>query len=139
MSEFNFEDIIEYIDNTYDEHFIEARDWAREHGTTFVELMERRALPKRYFQIGKDLSIIPEIPEPEREVTEEELKEEVRNYRNFLLFSTDYTMLPDAPILDGEKAKYLEYRQYLRDFTKKDEWWKEKVPLFDEWSKGKDV
>lgn len=54
----NFGDIIEYIDGTLDENFNKARRWAFEHKTTFNELVERRNLPKRYFEIGKE----PEEP-----------------------------------------------------------------------------
>lgn len=42
MTEFNYGDIIEYIDGTYDENFNAAKKWAREHKTTFVELVDRR-------------------------------------------------------------------------------------------------
>ena len=68
--EFNYNDIIEYIDCTYDENFQEAKHWALEHNTSFEELMDRRDLPKRYFQIGEE----PIIPEP-LPPTEEEQRE----------------------------------------------------------------
>ena len=64
--EFNYNDIIEYIDATYDENFQNAKHWAQEHNTTFEELMDRRDLPKRYFQIGEEL-IIPEPLPPTKE------------------------------------------------------------------------
>lgn len=70
MTEFNYNDIIEYIDCTYDENFQDAKHWAQEHNTTFEELMDRRDLPKRYFQIGEE----PIIPEP-LPPTEEEQRE----------------------------------------------------------------
>lgn len=50
----NYGDIIEYIDRTLDENFNEARKWAEQHNTTFEELIDRRDLPKRYFQIGEE-------------------------------------------------------------------------------------
>lgn len=65
--EFNYGDIIEYIDCTEDLHFEAARDWAKTHNATFNELMDKRDLPKRYFQINKII-----IPEPEP-LTKEEI------------------------------------------------------------------
>ena len=74
MTEFNYNDIIEYIDCTYDENFQDAKHWAQDHNTTFEELMDRRDLPKRYFQIGEE----PVIPEP-LPPTEEEQRENRAN------------------------------------------------------------
>ena len=48
----NYGDIIEYIDGTRDLHFEEAHKWCKLHNVTFNELVERRNLPNRYFQIG---------------------------------------------------------------------------------------
>ena len=74
MTEFNYNDIIEYIDCTYDENFQDAKHWAQDHNTSFEELMDRRDLPKRYFQIGEE----PIIPEP-LPPTEEEQRENRAN------------------------------------------------------------
>lgn len=38
----NYNDIIEYIDDTYDENFEEAKHWCRDNGAELVELIERR-------------------------------------------------------------------------------------------------
>ena len=132
--DFNYGDIIEYYDNTFDLTFQEAKQWAIDHDTTFSEIMERRDLPRRYFRIGDEPTALPPIEPPVREVTEEEVKEEVRTLRNALLYATDFTMLEDAPLSQDEKNKYKEYRQFLRDFTKKENWWIEKVPDFNKWS-----
>lgn len=32
-----------------------------------------------------------------------------------------------------EQQKYVDYRTYLLDFTKQDEWWKLKILTYDEW------
>ena len=63
--EFNYGDIIEYIDCTEDLHFEAARDWAKTHNATFDELMDKRDLPKRYFQINE--IIVPEPQPPTKE------------------------------------------------------------------------
>lgn len=39
----------------------------------------------------------------------------LRNERNFLLQETDKYMIPDYPITEEERQKYVEYRRYLRN------------------------
>ena len=60
---FNYDDIIEYIDGTYDENFNSARKWAHTHNATFNELVDRRkeidGVLHRFFEI-KEI-IIPEL------------------------------------------------------------------------------
>ena len=125
--EFNYNDIIEYIDATYDENFEDAKHWARNHNTTFEELMDRRDLPKRYFQIGNEPQ--PYVP------TEDEMKENVKMIRNSYLQQTDFTQLSDAPFTVEEKAEYAEYRKYLRDYTEEENWWLQNPKTFEEWKK----
>ena len=71
----------------------------------------------------------PQAPEP----TEDEKKESVRAVRNSYLSGTDYTQLPDAPFTEEEKIEYQEYRQYLRDYTKEEDWWEQNPKTFAEW------
>ena len=118
----NYGDIIEYIDGTLDENFNEARRWAEQHNTTFEELIDRRDLPKRYFQIGEE-----HIP------TEDELKAQVRAVRNSYLSYWDFTQLDDAPFTEEEKAFYQEYRQYLRDYTEQENWWLQNPDDYGTW------
>lgn len=60
---FNYDDIIEYIDGTYDENFNNARKWAYSNHATFNELVDRRkeidGVLHRFFEIKK--IIIPEL------------------------------------------------------------------------------
>ena len=42
MSEFEYNQMIEYIDGTFDENFNAARQWAMLHNTTFEENVEMR-------------------------------------------------------------------------------------------------
>ena len=59
-------------------------------------------------------------------------KEQVRAVRNDYLETTDKYMIADFPITDEEREDYRTYRQYLRDYTKQENWW-DKAPLnFDE-------
>lgn len=124
MTDFNYNDIIEYIDATWDENFNAARDWALNHNTTFEEDISMRDLPKRYFVIG-----------PEYIPSEEELKNRVKSVRNNYLYATDFTQIPDSPFTKEEKSKYAEYRQYLRDYTENENWWLENPLRFEEWIK----
>jgi hypothetical protein len=41
----------------------------------------------------------------------------LRQRRNSLLSSTDWTVLSDSPLSETEKTAWLEYRQDLRDIT----------------------
>ena len=131
--EFNYNDIIEYIDATYDESFQEAKHWAYNHNTSYEELIDRReekdGVLYRYWQIG---------PEPQSYVpTEDELKEQVRAIRNGYLQATDFTQLDDAPFTSEEKQLYVEYRQYLRDYTEEENWWLQNPKTFEEWNHDK--
>ena len=67
MTNFNYGDVIEYIDDTFDENMEAAKKWAREHNTTLDELIDRRterdSVLYRYFQIGEEPK--PYIPTDE--------------------------------------------------------------------------
>lgn len=72
---YNYDDIIEYIDGTNDSNFNNAALWAISNDAQLIELMDRRDLPKRYFQIVKN-------PEPEpTPPTYEEIKQMRIQYR----------------------------------------------------------
>ena len=47
----------------------------------------------------------------------EEMRE-LRTYRNMLLTSCDWTLMPDSPLSDSKKTEWKTYRQSLRDITK---------------------
>ena len=76
---------------------------------------------------------VPPIPP---EPTEDELKENVRSIRDGYLSYWDFSQLVDAPFTEDEKLKYREYRQYLRDYTKEDNWWLQNPMTYEEWSVG---
>lgn len=52
-----------------------------------------------------------------KEKTLDELKQEKRDERDYILETTDKFMLIDYPIDDNTREKYKQYRQYLRDIT----------------------
>lgn len=78
---------------------------------------------------------IPQL-EPPHEPTTEEKQELVRATRNYYLAKWDYTQLADAPLTAEEKAKYAEYRQYLRDYPELENWWESDPQTFEQWEKG---
>ena len=153
MTNFTYNQTIEYIDGTRDLNFEAAQKWAREHGTSFEEDVSKREpyeqeheetymnpttgetevktvssqTLKRFFVIGDEPK--PYVP------TEDELKAQVRAVRNQYLEQTDKVMLVDYPITSTQKAKYKQYRAYLRDYPASSEDWFEHEPMsFSEWS-----
>ena len=75
---FQYGQIIEYIDATYDENFNAAYEWCKENNATLDELIDKRKEVDnelhRFFQINEiPKPIVPE-PEPTPEPTLEELK-----------------------------------------------------------------
>ena len=161
MTEFNFNQTIEYIDGTRDLNFEAAQKWAQEHGTTFVEDVAKRepyeqeheetymnpttgetevktvSIPtiKRFFVIGDE-------PKPYTP-TDDELKAQVRDVRDNYMQTTQnridrYRNQKELGIetTDTEEAfkRLLEYTQYLRDYPSGDNWWVKNPMVFDEWA-----
>lgn len=96
----NYGDIIEYIDGTKDLHFEEVRRWCKSNNATFDELIERRNLPKRYFQINK----IPEPPIPTEEQQRQKrafaYQQEVDPITSHIQRLRDITPLPEEEIAE---------------------------------------
>ena len=151
MTDFTYNQTIEYIDGTRDLNFEAAQRWAQEHGTSFEEDIAKREpyeqeheetymnpttgadevrlvktpTIKRFFVIGDEPK--PYVP------TEDELKAQVRQVRNRYLEQTDKFMLADYPITDDERELYKQYREYLRDYTLSENWWESNPLKFYEW------
>lgn len=129
MTEFNFNQTIEYIDGTRDLNFESAQKWAREHGTSFEEDVAARKMLgdklMRFFVIGDKPK--PYVP------TEDELKAQVRSVRNQYLEQTDKYMITDYPITDEERDLYKQYREYLRTYPECQDWYKANPKTYDEW------
>lgn len=51
----------------------------------------------------------------------DQLNAEARNYRDALLSTSDWTILPDSPLSPESQLKWKIYRQNLRDITKQSE------------------
>ena len=153
MTDFTYNQTIEYIDGTRDLNFEAAQKWAKEHGTSFEEDVSKREpyeqeheetymnpttgadevklvktpTLKRFWVIGDEPK--PYVP------TEDELKARVRSVRNQYLKQTDEFMIVDYPITSTQKSKYKQYRAYLRDYPDSSEDWFEHEPMsFADWS-----
>lgn len=75
-------------------------------------------------------------PEQEPEPTQEEIQARMRSLRKYYLFSWDFSQLRDAPFTEEEKNKIAEYRQYLRDYTKEENWWMAEPLKYEDWLVG---
>ena len=60
-------------------------------------------------------------------------KEQVRAIRNQYLADTDLYMIIDFPISVEAREEYKGYRQYLRDYTKEENWWDKEPMIFEQW------
>ena len=151
MTNFAYNQTVEYIDGTRDLNFEAAQKWAQEHGTSFEEDVAKRepyeqeheetymnpttgetevktvSSPtiKRFFVIGDEPK--PYVP------TDDELKAQVRAVRNQYLEQTDKVMLVDYPITDDERELYKQYREYLRTYPECQDWYKNPPKDFSTW------
>ena len=64
---------------------------------------------------------------------ETEIQIRVREIRDNLLEQTDKYMIVDFPISDEGRETMKQYRQYLRDYTKQNNWWESLPMTFDEY------
>lgn len=139
MTEFNFNQTIEYEDCTRDLNFEAAQRWAYEHGAAFEEDVAARKTVggklMRYFVIGSEPA--PYVP------TEEDLQNRKRWERNAELEKVmarvqRYQTQKMAGLETTETSETVEalllYAQYLRDFPQQDgEWWNAPILTFEEW------
>ena len=159
MTDFTYNQTVEYIDGTRDLNFEAAQKWAQEHGTSFEEDVSKRepyeqeheetyinpttgetevktvSSPtiKRFFVIGDEPK--PYVP------TEDELKAQVRDIRDKYMQTTQnridrYRNQKELGIetTDTEEVfkQLLEYTQYLRDYPNGKNWWVKNPMVFDE-------
>lgn len=147
MTDFNFNQTIEYIDGTRDLNFEAAQRWAYEHGAAFEEDVAARKTVggklMRYFVIGSEPA--PVVVEPVPEPTVAELQDRKRAERDAIMQSAQdridrYRNQIEAGFVPtDDEATYkalLHYTQYLRDFTAAESWWTASVLFFEEWSES---
>ena len=149
MTEFTYNQTIEYEDCTRDLNFEAARRWAYKHGTTFEEDVAARKTVNgrlmRYFVIGEEPAPVVVEPAPVSEPTVEELQARKRAERDARMSVTQDRIdryrnqieAGFAPTDDAETFKaLLRYTQYLRDFTAAESWWTAGILFFEEWSES---
>ena len=160
MTDFTFNQTIEYIDGTRDLNFEAAQRWAQEHGTTFVEDVSKR---EPYEQEHEETYMNPTTGETEVKTvssptikrfwvigdepkpyapTDDELKAQVRTVRDNYMQTTQnridrYRNQKELGIetTDTEEVfkRLLEYTQYLRDYPNGENWWAKNPMVFDEY------
>lgn len=64
---------------------------------------------------------------------ETEIQIRVREIRDNALEQTDKYMIVDFPISDEDRETMKQYRQYLRDYTKQNNWWESLPMTFNEY------
>lgn len=159
MAEFEYNQVIEYIDGTFDENFNEARQWAQSHNTTFEEDVDRREEfvgkrteiyqdPETGEEVEKEVDyptlkrfwIIGEEPKPyvPPEPTVDELKAQKRAERDALMESAQnridrYRNQKELGVeTTDDESTYkllLQYTQYLRTYPESKEDWYEESPV----------
>lgn len=65
--------------------------------------------------------------------SETDKQNRVRIIRNQMLDESDKYMVSDFPLTDEERFQMKLYRQYLRDYTKQDNWWEGLPDGFADW------
>lgn len=107
------------------EHSVAVVQWYGDHGE--LEFEDKRymnlSIDSEFFR--KELSYYEDLfyaayevwlkQQEENKISPEDL---IRDKRNFLLYETDYLMLPDVQISEEDKKEVIAYRQALRDITK---------------------
>lgn len=117
MKNFNFNETILYIDGTRDQNLEAAQKWAKEHGTTFEEDMDKRDLPKRYFVIGSE----PQVETPKEPTVEDLRNTRIEELQGYLAATDWYTIrfvetgveIPDE--IKAERQSAREEISRLRD------------------------
>ena len=160
MTDFTYNQTIEYIDGTRDLNFEAAQKWAQEHGTTFVEDVSKREPYEQEHEetymnptTGADevrlvktptlkrFWVIGDEPKPYAP-TDDELKVQVRTVRdNYMQITQNridrYRNQKELGIetTDTEEVfkQLLEYTQYLRDYPSGKNWWVKNPMVFNEW------
>lgn len=68
------------------------------------------------------------------EKPDEAKRADVRAVRNGYLTETDKYMIADFPITEEKRERYRTYRQYLRDYTKAENWFDSNPETFEMWT-----
>ena len=142
MTQFNYNDIIEYIDCTYDLNFEDAKHWCNDNNAQLIEIIEDREEKEveepdildpskthkvtklfRYFKIVKN-------PEPEpQQVTNEEIKQERELYRKM---NIDSKTLERMRKMANNTWTEEDEQEYLALDAQVTQWIEENLPYIEE-------
>lgn len=125
---FNYNDIVEYIDGTYDTHFNEAHKWCKDNNATFDELIEERKeveIEKTRIVESFEEQIIPAVYDADGNLIEEERIEivpvakeetytETELHRFFKINEIPVPVVPEPTFEELKLAKRAEINQ-VRD------------------------
>lgn len=125
---FNYNDIVEYIDGTYDTHFNEAHKWCKDNNATFDELIEERKeveIEKTRTVESFEEQIIPAVYDADGNLIEEERIEivpvakeetytETELHRFFKINEIPVPVVPEPTFEELKLAKRAEINQ-VRD------------------------
>lgn len=167
MTDYTYNQTIEYIDGTRDLNFEAARKWAQEHGATFEEdISKREPYNQKRLETYQNIATgeeeqqevdYPTIKrfwvigdEPQQYIpTVEELKACKKAERNAVLdairwrierYQTQTAAGIDPTDTTETYHAILLYCQYLRDIPQSaDEWWTAPILSFDEWTAAQNV
>lgn len=81
--------------------------------------------------IGNGEYKIAEVVIPD--LTLDEKQANIRSIRNWLLDDSDKYLMPDFPTDDAGRELYIQYRQYLRDYTQSPDWWESEPLKYEDW------
>ena len=112
----SYQDWKMYKDNMNNEEYSRVAEWCNQTGEYHIE------------DKGEYFAVV-ENEKP----TDEDIQSNMRSLRDEYLAYYDYTQLADAPYSEEEKKVFADYRQYLRDYTKSENWWLEAPKSFEEW------
>jgi hypothetical protein len=114
--------------------------WIIVHDYRKANIYKKNSVIKVFKKLGEKLNedeiIYPDedyIPPYTREKTEEEKKYELKLEINSYLAKTDKYFNNHPPKYKGNFEKLKDYRNYLYEFTEKENWWLVEIISFEKW------
>ncbi|TGN20816.1 phage tail assembly chaperone [Leptospira idonii] len=120
----DFRDLIFYQKSD----FKNTKTFLPSENPNFLEYTLDEPDPNELFQIHSEKGWVTDETRKE-----DYLKNKIRAFRDHLLLKTDPYLLPDRNLEPSTKDRYIRYRQYLRDYTQKEDWFLSNPSIFSEW------
>lgn len=124
----------------YRNQIFDGEKWSVVYDYRTANVYKKNSLTKIYKKLGEkieDDEVIYEdknfIPNIKKEKTENEIKLETKLKINSFLSKTDKYFNNHPPKFNGDIDKLKKYREYLYEFTEKENWWLIKIISFEEW------